>query len=179
MPPKHRQLHAPRPKASGNAFQALVDPPNEGIHFSFHGGDDRTDGSGDNTVVIANPRDSGPPASPQLQKDMETLEHLGRTATALEAFQTAILRLMENDDKQELYMHELNRQPVAISEGEMNAHDDDRTRTDDHTPHGNGDPPPCVLNNEYGNYRLIYRIRIRSTLLRISVNFQRVLRRFR
>jgi hypothetical protein len=62
MPPKHCQLCAPRPKASGNALQALVDPPNDGIHFSFDGGDDRTDGSDDNTVVIANPCDSGLPA---------------------------------------------------------------------------------------------------------------------
>jgi hypothetical protein len=131
MPPKHRQLCAPCPKASGNAFQALVDPPNDGIHLSFDGGDDRTDRSDDNTVVIANPRDSGPPASPQLQKDMETLEHPGHTATALEAFQTAILRLAENDDKQELYMRELNRNLIAISKGETNAHNDDRMRTDD------------------------------------------------
>jgi hypothetical protein len=131
MLPKHRQLRAPRPKASGNAFQALVDPPDDGIHFSFDGGDDRTDGSDDNPVAIANPRDSGPPASQQFQKDIETLEHLGRTATALEAFQTTILRLAENDDKQELYMRKLNRNLVAISEGETNAHDDDRTCTDD------------------------------------------------
>jgi hypothetical protein len=58
MPPKHRQLHAPRPKASGNAFQALVDPPNDGNHFSFHGGDERTDENDDNTVVIVNVRES-------------------------------------------------------------------------------------------------------------------------
>jgi hypothetical protein len=91
MPPKHRQLRAPHPKASGNAFQALVDPPNDGFHFSFDGGDERTDGSDDNAVVIANLRDSGPPASQEIQKDVETLEHLGRTAIALEEFQTAIL----------------------------------------------------------------------------------------
>jgi hypothetical protein len=50
---------------------------------------------------------------------------------ALEAFQTAILPLAENDDKQEIYMRELNRKLVAISEGETNAHDDDRMCTDD------------------------------------------------
>jgi hypothetical protein len=86
MPPKHRQLRAPCPKASGNAFQALVDPPNDGNHLSFDGADGETDRSDDNTVVIANPRDSGPPASQQLRKDMETLEHLGHTAMALEVF---------------------------------------------------------------------------------------------
>jgi hypothetical protein len=41
MPPKHRQLRAPRPKASGNAFQALVDPPHDGNNLSFDGGDER------------------------------------------------------------------------------------------------------------------------------------------
>jgi hypothetical protein len=44
------------------------------------------------------------------------------------------------------------------------------------TTHGNGNPPPCVLNNEQRNLRFFHRIRIRSTHLRISVNFQRVLR---
>jgi hemerythrin len=69
MPPKHRQLRAPCPKASGNAFQALVDPPQDGNHLSFDGGDERTDGSDDNTVVIANPCDSGLPASPNQQNN--------------------------------------------------------------------------------------------------------------
>jgi hypothetical protein len=58
MPPKHRQLHAPHPKASGNAFQALVDPPNDGFQFSFDGGDEKTIGSDENTMVIANTCDS-------------------------------------------------------------------------------------------------------------------------
>jgi DNA-directed RNA polymerase subunit F len=66
MPPKHRQLHAPRPKASGNAFQALLDAPHDGNNLSFDGGDGRTDGNDDNTIVIANPRNSGPPALQQL-----------------------------------------------------------------------------------------------------------------
>jgi hypothetical protein len=63
MPPKHRQLRTPRPKASGNAFQALVDPPHDGNDLSLDGGDERTKGSDDNTIVNARPRDSGPPAS--------------------------------------------------------------------------------------------------------------------
>jgi chromosome segregation ATPase len=50
---------------------------------------------------------------------------------ALETFQTAILRLAENNDRHDLYMCELKRKLVPISEGEMNTHDDDRTRTDD------------------------------------------------
>jgi DNA repair exonuclease SbcCD ATPase subunit len=131
MPPKHRQLRTGRPKASGNAFQALVHPLNDGNTLSFDGGDGIIDGSDDNTVVIVNPRNSGPPAPQQLQKDVEILEHLGHTAKALETFQTTILRLAENNDRHDLYMCELNRKLVAISEGETNAHDDDRTRTDD------------------------------------------------
>jgi hypothetical protein len=83
-------------------------------------------------LTIANPRDSGPPAPQQLQKDVQTLEHLGHTAKALEIFQTAILWLAENNDRHDLYMRELNRKLVAISEGETNTPDDDRMRTDDH-----------------------------------------------
>jgi uncharacterized protein YicC (UPF0701 family) len=67
MPPKPRQLRAPRPKQSGNAFQALVDLPEHGSDSTFEGRDGIVDGTDDNTVVITNPRDSRPPASQQLQ----------------------------------------------------------------------------------------------------------------
>jgi hypothetical protein len=40
-------------------------------------------------------------------------------------------------------------------------------------------PPPCVCNNQHRNHRFFHGIRIRSTQVRISGNFQRVLRRFR
>jgi hypothetical protein len=64
MPPKHHQLRAPRPKASRNTFQGIVDPPNDGNNLSFDGGDGKTDGSDNNTSVNAPPRDSRPLASP-------------------------------------------------------------------------------------------------------------------
>jgi hypothetical protein len=67
MPRKPRQLRAPRPKQSGTAFQALVDLPEDGSDPTFDGRDGIVDGTDDNTVVIANPRDSGPPASQQFQ----------------------------------------------------------------------------------------------------------------
>jgi hypothetical protein len=67
MPPKPRQLRAPRPKQPGNAFQALVDLPEDGSDSTFDGRAGIVDGTDDNTVVIANPRDSGPPASQQLE----------------------------------------------------------------------------------------------------------------
>jgi regulator of replication initiation timing len=67
MPPKPRQLRAPRPKQPGNAFQALVDIPEDGSDSTFDGRDGIVDGTDNNTVVIANPRHSGPPASQQLQ----------------------------------------------------------------------------------------------------------------
>jgi hypothetical protein len=67
MPPKHRQLHAPWPKPAGNAYQSLVDLPEDGPNPTFDGRDGKVDGTDDNTVVIANPHDSGPPASQQLQ----------------------------------------------------------------------------------------------------------------
>jgi hypothetical protein len=67
MPPKPRQLRAPWPKQSGNAFQALVDLPEDGSDSTFDGRDGIVDGTDDNTVVIVNPCDSAPPASQQLQ----------------------------------------------------------------------------------------------------------------
>jgi hypothetical protein len=67
MPPKPRQLRAPWPKQSGNAFQALVDLPEDGSDSTFDGRDGIVDGTDNNTAVIANPCDSGLPASQQLQ----------------------------------------------------------------------------------------------------------------
>jgi hypothetical protein len=74
MPPKHRQLRAPRPKASGNAFQALVDPLNDGNNLSFDGGDGNTDRSDDNAVVNVPPHDSGPPASPNFPQQPPAIQ---------------------------------------------------------------------------------------------------------
>jgi hypothetical protein len=45
MPPKPRQLHAPWPKQSGNAFQALVDLPEDGSNSTFDGRDRKVDES--------------------------------------------------------------------------------------------------------------------------------------
>jgi hypothetical protein len=67
MPPKHRQLRAPQPKSSGNTYQTLVELPENGSNSTFDGRDGIVDGTDDNTVVIANPRDSGLPASQQLE----------------------------------------------------------------------------------------------------------------
>jgi hypothetical protein len=127
MPPKHRQLRAPRPKASGNAFQALVDPPHNGNNLSFDGGDEGTDGgdegtdgSDDNTVVNTHPGDSG--------ADLALIQRL---YMALTGIITPITQLAESYDRNDLYMRELNRRLVAISDGKTTAHDDDRVRSDD------------------------------------------------
>jgi hypothetical protein len=69
IPPKHRQLRAPRPKLAGNAFQALVDTPNDGNNLSLNGEDEPTDGSDNNTVVNASQRLSGATASPEQLLD--------------------------------------------------------------------------------------------------------------
>jgi hypothetical protein len=82
MPPKHRQLHTPRPKASGNAYQALVDPPHDGKSLYLDGGDERTDGYDNNNVVNANPRDSGLPA-PTHSQDI-VLQWIGQNILLLE-----------------------------------------------------------------------------------------------
>jgi hypothetical protein len=126
MPAQHRQLCTPCPKASGNVFQALVDPPHDGNNLSFDGGDEKTDGSNDNTVVITNPCESGLLASQQLQKDIDTLSHLDRTTMVLAGFQTTFAKLVYNYDRNDLYMRELNRKHMAISARETNAHDDIR-----------------------------------------------------
>jgi hypothetical protein len=65
--PNHCQLCAPCPKASGNAFQALVDPPHDGNNISLDGGDESTNGSDGNTVVNEPPHNPGLPASPYSQ----------------------------------------------------------------------------------------------------------------
>jgi hypothetical protein len=82
MPPRHCQLHTPRPKASGNAYQALVDPPHDGKTLSSDGGDERTDGYDNNTIVNANPCDSGPPA-PTHSQDIG-LQWIGQNILLLE-----------------------------------------------------------------------------------------------
>jgi hypothetical protein len=51
MPPKHRQPCAPHPKASGNTFQAPVDPPNDGNNYSLNGGDGKVDGTDERSTV--------------------------------------------------------------------------------------------------------------------------------
>jgi hypothetical protein len=51
MLPSHRQPRAPRPKAFGNAFQALVDPPNDGNNLSLDGGDGIVDGTDERGTV--------------------------------------------------------------------------------------------------------------------------------
>jgi hypothetical protein len=53
MPPKPRQLRAPRPKQPGNMFQALVDLPEDGSNSTFDGRDGKVDGTDENTVEIA------------------------------------------------------------------------------------------------------------------------------
>jgi hypothetical protein len=58
MPPKHRQPRAPRPKASGNAFQALVDSPSDGNNLSLDGGDGKVDGTDERSTVNAPQRAS-------------------------------------------------------------------------------------------------------------------------
>jgi regulator of replication initiation timing len=94
MPPKHRQLHAPRPKASGNAYQALVDPPHDGKSLSFDGGDERTDRYDNNTVVNVNPCDSGPPTPTHLQDIV--LQWIGQNILNLETQIKARVTRMES-----------------------------------------------------------------------------------
>jgi hypothetical protein len=74
MPPKHCQLHAPGPKVSGNAYQALVDLPEDGSHPTFDGRDGKVDGTDGKSVVNAPQRTSAAEttaaASSQLPPDV-------------------------------------------------------------------------------------------------------------
>jgi hypothetical protein len=53
MPPKHRQLNAPRPKPAGNAYKALVDLPEDECDSSFDGRDGKVDGTDGKSAVNA------------------------------------------------------------------------------------------------------------------------------
>ncbi|KAI5811936.1 hypothetical protein BZA77DRAFT_360120 [Pyronema omphalodes] len=74
MPPKPRQLRAPRPKQSGNAFQALVDLPEDRSDSTFDGRDgkvDESDGfSAGNTLQRApSVASEAPPPPPRYAND--------------------------------------------------------------------------------------------------------------
>jgi hypothetical protein len=74
MPPKPRQLRAPRPKQSGNAYQALVDLPDDGSNCTFDGRDgkvDESDGfSAGNTLQRApSAASEAPPPRPRYTTD--------------------------------------------------------------------------------------------------------------
>ncbi|KAI5812145.1 hypothetical protein BZA77DRAFT_359703 [Pyronema omphalodes] len=74
MPPKPRQLRAPRPKQSGNAFQALVDLPEDRSDSTFDGRDgtvDENDGfSAGNTLQRApSVASEAPPPPPRYATD--------------------------------------------------------------------------------------------------------------
>jgi hypothetical protein len=89
MPPKCSKLHAPFPIASANMFQALVDPPHDGNNLSFDGGDGRTAGSDDNTIVNACPRNSGSPASQEVP-------HIQHHHIVLDTIKDSILLLQQS-----------------------------------------------------------------------------------
>jgi regulator of replication initiation timing len=70
MPPKPRQLRAPQPKQSGNAFQALVDLPDDRSDSTFDGRDgkvDESDGSsaGNTLQHVPSAASKAPPPSPR------------------------------------------------------------------------------------------------------------------
>jgi hypothetical protein len=74
MPPKPRQLRAPRPKQSGNVYQALVDLPDDGSTSTFDGRDgnvDESDGfSAGNTLQRApSAASEAPPQPPRYSDD--------------------------------------------------------------------------------------------------------------
>jgi regulator of replication initiation timing len=74
MPPKPPQLRAAWPKQSGNAFQALVDLPEDGSNSTFDGrdgNDDESDGFSAGNMLQHAPSaaSEAPPASPRYTDD--------------------------------------------------------------------------------------------------------------
>jgi regulator of replication initiation timing len=96
MPPKPRQLRAPRPKQPGNAFQALVDLPEDGSDSTFDGrdrNDDESDGfSTGNTLQRApSAASEAPPPPPQYATDYtESPVRKWRTELANEGARTHV-----------------------------------------------------------------------------------------
>jgi hypothetical protein len=69
MPPKHRQLRAPRPKPAGNAYNSLVDHPDDGTGSIIDGRDGKVDATDDNSAENASQCVSTTAASPEQLLD--------------------------------------------------------------------------------------------------------------
>jgi hypothetical protein len=65
MPPKHRQLRAPRPNPAGNAYNSLVDLPDDGTGSIIDGRDGKIDATDDNSAGNASQRVPTTAASPE------------------------------------------------------------------------------------------------------------------
>jgi hypothetical protein len=85
MPPKHRQLRAPRPKPAGNAYNSLVDLPDDGTGSIIDGRDGKVDATDDNSAVNTPQRVPTTAASPeqQLLDDGAQLVHITNLYTTI------------------------------------------------------------------------------------------------
>jgi hypothetical protein len=126
MPPKHRQLRTPQPKLAGNAYQSLVDLPEDRFDPTFDGRDGKVDRTDDNTIVIPNPCDSGPPASQQLQHNEWVQDNIVLLSKQIN---------FNGDDMAKRFINMENRL-LSIKADQLQHSDALR-------PHGNGDPPPA------------------------------------
>jgi hypothetical protein len=115
MRPNHRQLRAPRPKLAGNAYNCLVDLPDDGTDSIIDGRDGKVDATDDNSVVNVPQRVSAAAASAQstscdndhstfTQDTKDILRVFQQTATmamtsfsgAMEATQTYIAKTSDD-----------------------------------------------------------------------------------
>jgi hypothetical protein len=69
MPPKHHQLCTPHPKPAGNAYNSLVDLPDDGNGSIIDGRDGKVDATKDNSAENASQRSSTTVASPEQLLD--------------------------------------------------------------------------------------------------------------
>jgi hypothetical protein len=120
MLPKCHQPYAPCPTASGNMFQAPVDPPHNGNNLPFNRGDERTNGSNDNTIVNMYPGDSG-----------ANLALIHCIFMALIGITIPIIHLVDSYNRNDLYMYKLNYQLMAISSSKTKPHNNNRVHSND------------------------------------------------
>jgi hypothetical protein len=85
MPPKHCQLRAPCPKPAGNAYNSLVDLPDDGTGSIINGRDGNVDAADNNSAVNAPQCVPTTAASPeqQLLDDGAELVHITNLYTTI------------------------------------------------------------------------------------------------
>jgi hypothetical protein len=114
MPPKHRQLRAPCPKLARNAYNSLVDLPDDGTGSIIDGRDGRVDATDDKSAVNASQCVSTTAASPeQLLDDAAQLVQITNLYTTV-ATSTRDYVQKTSDDMHDLLIEMDERATVRL-----------------------------------------------------------------